>query len=75
MPNTVPGTAMASMDTNSIKPFALNFRFTTRYEIIMLSSAVIGAEAIDSRKESRNAFSPLYFVNTSLNHLVVREKS
>ena len=30
MPSTVPGTAMASMDTNSIKPFPLNFFFTTR---------------------------------------------
>ena len=75
MPSTVPGTAMASMETNSIKPFALNCRLTTRYEMIMLSSAVMGAEAMDSRKESRKAFSPLYFVNTSLNHFVVRVKS
>ena len=29
-PSTVPGTAMASMETASIKPLALNLRFTTR---------------------------------------------
>ena len=29
-PRTVPGTAMASMETNSMKPLALNFFLTTR---------------------------------------------
>ena len=29
-PSTVPGTAMASIETNSMKPFARNFFLTTR---------------------------------------------
>ena len=72
MPRTVPGTAIASMETNSMKPLPRKFLFTTRYDMIIESSAVIGAEMKDSRKESLKAFSPLYRLNTCPNHLKVR---
>ena len=49
---------MASMETASIKPLDLNFRLTTRYEMIMLKSAVMGAEIRLSTNESRNAWKP-----------------
>ena len=61
---TVPGTAIASIDTASMNPFALKLLLTTRYEMIMDRSAVIGDEMNDSTNESLNALSPLYFVNT-----------
>ena len=41
----------------------------------MLIRAVMGAAARLSRKESLNAFRPLYRSNTSRNHLPVRWKS
>src|SRR5574344_2547086 len=43
--------------------------------MIIESIAVIGAEIIERRKESLKALKPLYRVNTSLNHLVVRGKN
>ena len=49
---------MASMDTASMKPLLLNFRLTTRYEMIMLSRAVMGAAMRLSTNESRKAWKP-----------------
>ena len=66
---------MASIETASINPLALKLLFTTRYEMIMESRAVIGAEIKDRTKESLNALKPLYLVNTCWNHFVVRWKS
>src|SRR5574344_1800246 len=74
-PSTVPGTAIASIETASMNAFERNFRFTTRYEIIMESKAVIGAAIKESMNESLNALNPLYRVNTSLNHFPVSGKN
>ena len=49
---------MASMETASINPLDLNLRLTTRYDMIMLKSAVMGAEIKLSKNESRNAWKP-----------------
>ena len=46
------------MDTASMKPLDLKLRFTTRYEMIMLKSAVMGAEIRLRINESRNAWKP-----------------
>ena len=72
-PRTVPGTAMASMETNSMKPRPAKRLLTTRYAMTIERRAVSGAAMSDRPNESAKASKPWWRVKTWMNHLGVSE--